>query len=42
MLLFEVFPSEAKELVDQLQAMINEKGLNAAVPMNTVLQLGGM
>lgn len=42
MLLFEVFPSEAKELVDELQGLINEKGLNAAVPMNTVMQLGGM
>ncbi len=42
MLLFEVFPSEAKALVDELQGYINEKGLNAAVPMNTVLELGGM
>ena len=42
MLLFEVFPSEAKTLVDELQTFINDKGLNAAVPMNQVLELGGM
>ena len=42
MLLFEVFPSEAKQLVDELQTYINSQGLNAAVPMNTVMSLGGM
>lgn len=42
MLLFEVFPSEAKQLVDELQTFINDKGLNAAVPMNKVMELGGM
>ncbi len=42
MLLYEVFPSEAKTLSDELQTFINEKGLNAAVPMNQVLELGGM
>lgn len=42
MLLFEVFPSEAKQLVDELQTFINTQGLNAAVPMNTVMTLGGM
>lgn len=42
MLLFEVFPTEAKELVDQLQSYINDKGLNAAVPLTTVMPLGGM
>lgn len=42
MLLFEVFPSEAKQLVDELQTYINTQGLNAAVPMNTVMSLGGM
>lgn len=42
MLLFEVFPTEAKALVDQLQSYINEKGLNAAVPLTNVMSLGGM
>ena len=42
MLLFEVFPTEAKTLVDQLQTYINEKGLNAAVPLSNVMTLGGM
>lgn len=42
MLLFEVFPTEAKTLVDQLQTYINEKGLNAAVPLTNVMTLGGM
>lgn len=42
MLLFEVFPSEAKQLADELQTFINTQGLNAAVPMNTVMTLGGM
>jgi hypothetical protein len=42
MLLFEVFPSEAKQLVDELNTYINTQGLNAAVPMNTVMTLGGM
>lgn len=42
MLLFEVFPSEAKQLVDELQTYINTQGLNAAVPMNQVMELGGM
>lgn len=42
MLLFEVFPSEAKQLVDELQTYINTQGLNAAVPMNLVMSLGGM
>jgi len=41
MLLFEVFPSEAKQLVDELQTYINTQGLNAAVPMNEVMTLGG-
>lgn len=40
MLLFEVFPTEAKQLVDQLQSYINDKGLNAAVPLTTVMPLG--
>ncbi|HTV03155.1 MAG TPA: hypothetical protein VMF13_21585 [Luteitalea sp.] len=42
MLLFEVFPTEAKTLVDQLQSYINDKGLNAAVPLTNVMTLGGM
>ena len=42
MLLFEVFPTEAKQLVDQLQSYINDKGLNAAVPLSQVMTLGGM
>lgn len=42
MLLFEVFPTEAKQLVDQLQSYINDKGLNAAVPLTQVMTLGGM
>jgi len=42
MLLFEVFPTEAKTLVDQLQTYINDKGLNAAVPLTNVMTLGGM
>ncbi len=42
MLLFEVFPTEAKQLVDQLQSYINEKGLNAAVPLTQVMTFGGM
>ncbi len=42
MLLFEVFPSEAKQLVDELQTYINTQGLNAAVPMNQVMEFGGM
>jgi hypothetical protein len=42
MLLFEVFPTEAKTLVDQLQTYINDKGLNAAVPLSNVMTLGGM
>ena len=42
MLLFEVFPTEAKTLVDQLQSYINDKGLNAAVPLKNVMTLGGM
>jgi hypothetical protein len=42
MLLFEVFPTEAKTLVDQLQTFINDKGLNAAVPLTNVMTLGGM
>lgn len=42
MLLFEVFPTEAKQLVDQLQSYTNEKGLNAAVPLTQVMTLGGM
>lgn len=42
MLLFEVFPTEAKTLVDQLQSYINDKGLNAAVPLANVMTLGGM
>lgn len=42
MLLFEVFPTEAKTLVDELQSYINEKGLNAAVPLTNVMTLGGM
>ena len=42
MLLFEVFPTEAKQLVDQLQSFINDKGLNAAVPLTQVMTLGGM
>jgi hypothetical protein len=42
MLLFEVFPTEAKTLVDQLQSYINDKGLNAAVPLSQVMTLGGM
>lgn len=41
MLLFEVFPTEAKTLVDQLQSYINDKGLNAAVPLANVMTLGG-
>lgn len=41
MLLFEVFPTEAKTLVDQLQSYINDKGLNAAVPLASVMTLGG-
>lgn len=41
MLLFEVFPTEAKTLVDQLQSYINDKGLNAAVPLTNVMTLGG-
>ena len=40
MLLFEVFPTEAKTLVDQLQSYINDKGLNAAVPLANVMTLG--
>ncbi|BCS34159.1 hypothetical protein TBR22_A33880 [Luteitalea sp. TBR-22] len=40
MLLFEVFPTEAKTLVDQLQSYINDKGLNAAVPLTNVMTLG--
>ena len=40
MLLFEVFPTEAKTLVDQLQTYINDKGLNAAVPLANVMTLG--
>lgn len=40
MLLFEVFPTEAKTLVDQLQSYINDKGLNAAVPLVNVMTLG--
>ena len=40
MLLFEVFPTEAKTLVDQLQTYINDKGLNAAVPLTDVMNLG--
>jgi hypothetical protein len=40
MLLFEVFPTEAKTLVDQLQTYINDKGLNAAVPLTNVMTLG--
>lgn len=40
MLLFEVFPTEAKTLVDQLQSYINDKGLNAAVPLSNVMTLG--
>jgi hypothetical protein len=40
MLLFEVFPTEAKTLVDQLQTYINDKGLNAAVPLSNVMTLG--
>jgi hypothetical protein len=40
MLLFEVFPTEAKTLVDQLQSYINDKGLNAAVPLANVMSLG--
>ncbi len=42
MLLFEVFPTEAKTLVDELQSFINDKGLNAAVPLADVMTLGGM
>jgi len=42
MLLFEVFPTEAKTLVDELQTFINDKGLNAAVPLANVMTLGGM
>ena len=42
MLLFEVFPTEAKTLVDELQTLINDKGLNAAVPLTNVMTLGGM
>ncbi len=42
MLLFEVFPTEAKTLVDELQTFINDKGLNAAVPLTNVMTLGGM
>ena len=42
MLLFEVFPTEAKTLVDELQTYINDKGLNAAVPLSNVMTLGGM
>jgi hypothetical protein len=42
MLLFEVFPTEAKQLVDQLQSYINDKGLNAAVPLSQVMTFGGM
>jgi hypothetical protein len=41
MLLFEVFPTEAKELVDQLSTYLNTQGLNAAVPLTTVMTLGG-
>ena len=40
MLLFEVFPTEAKTLVDQQQTFINPKGLNAAVPLANVMTLG--
>lgn len=42
MLLFEVFPTEAKQLVDELQSYINDKGLNAAVPLTEVMKLGDM
>ena len=42
MLLFEVFPTEAKQLVDELQSYINDKGLNAAVPLTQVMTLGDM
>ncbi len=42
MLLFEVFPTEAKQLVDQLQSYINDKGLNAAVPLTQVMTFTGM
>ena len=42
MLLFEVFPTEAKQLVDELQTYINDKGLNAAVPLTEVMKLGDM
>ncbi|MCC6163834.1 MAG: hypothetical protein IT182_10865 [Acidobacteria bacterium] len=42
MLLFEVFPTEAKTLMEELQTCINTQGLNAAVPLLTVMTLGGM
>ncbi len=42
MLLFEVFPTEAKTLMEELQTCINTQGLNAAVPLSTVMTLGGM
>ena len=42
MLLFEVFPTEAKQLVDQLQSYINSQGLNAAVPLTQVMTFCGM
>ena len=42
MLLFEVFPTEAKQLVEQLQSYTNDKGLNAAVPLTQVMTFSGM
>ena len=42
MLLFEVFPTEAKQLVDQMDSYTNKQGLNAAVPLTNVMTLGGM
>ena len=40
MLLFEVFPTEAKPLCDEFQTYINTKSLNAAVPLSPVMSFG--